>query len=106
MKECYICEKCGDDFDTKKECLAHEKTCDGRNAMLKRIAAIEKRLERLEDAMRSKADISQLPYKVNLCCNDGNTSKAFCWSEGNTVNLVQQVRDSMNRKKRGEKKTE
>jgi len=102
MKECYKCDKCGEDFDSKKECLAHEYKCDG--AISKRLHAIEKRLDEIEKTLSRKADISQLPYKVNLCDNNRN-SGGFTWSD-TKIELVNQVRDSMNRKKSAEKKTE
>ena len=42
MKKKYLCDICGKDFDTEKECEQHERNCT-------RVDALEKRVKELED---------------------------------------------------------
>ena len=42
MKKKYLCDICGKDFDTEKECEQHERNCS-------RVDALEKRVKELED---------------------------------------------------------
>ena len=42
MKKKYLCDICGKDFDTEKDCEQHERNCS-------RVDALEKRVKELED---------------------------------------------------------
>lgn len=51
MKKKYFCDKCGNDFDDEKECLAHEKKCSREKVLEKKVKELEERVETLEMMM-------------------------------------------------------
>lgn len=54
MKEAYICDKCGEDFPSKKECLEHEKSC-GKD-MVKEVLSIKRELSKMRKEIKSLRD--------------------------------------------------
>lgn len=51
MKKCFVCDKCGRQFDTEEECDLHEKVC--ATTFSARLEMLETRLELLEEQVRS-----------------------------------------------------
>ncbi len=51
MKKCFICDKCGRQFDTEEDCELHEEVC--ATTFNARLEMLEARLENLEQMVRS-----------------------------------------------------
>lgn len=61
MKTVHKCDFCGEDFPTKKECLAHEKECGSPEKLRERIKELEEKVEMLEMMLRAKESEKQIP---------------------------------------------
>ena len=55
MKERFVCGKCGQDFDTEKECDEHERRCDRIGALERKVADLERRLATAEMLLSARA---------------------------------------------------
>ena len=83
MKKIYKCEKCGEEFESRGECLRHEEKCDSRDALERRIEELERRLKTLEDyiaitrPMPSPINVPSAPYTPPYPMNPCEPSPTF-----------------------------
>ncbi len=69
MKTVHKCDFCGEDFPTKKECLAHEKECGSPEKLRERIKELEEKVEMLEMMLRAKESEKQIPTNPQFPTN-------------------------------------
>ena len=64
MKKVFLCEVCGADFESEKECDAHEKKCSKVGALKRKVDALEAKVKELEgklDILEKYVDIVKSP---------------------------------------------
>lgn len=66
MKTVYKCDGCKAEFDSKKECDEHEKTCLSTENLLKRIKELEDKVEMLEAMLKANEYEKKYPSPLTV----------------------------------------